>query len=92
MIRENHLFAAEEQEEKRKRRRKKREEEMEFGALIAKPRRLCFLPSQLAGWGSSGGRERKEWYEGRYPNFPGVSLPFLTKFRLPLDAHAAHHD
>ena len=53
MIRENHLFAAEE-EEKRKRGREKKErkeEEMEFGAHIAKPRRLCFLPSQLAGCG-----------------------------------------
>ena len=55
MIRENHLFAAEEGEEKRKRgreKKEKKEEEMEFGAHIAKPtRRLCFLPSQLAGWG-----------------------------------------
>ena len=54
MIRENHLFAAEEQEEKRKtgrEKKEKKEEEMEFGAHIAKPRRLCFLPSQLAGCG-----------------------------------------
>ena len=65
MIRENHLFAAEEEEEK-----EKKEEEMEFGAHIARPRRLCFLPSQLAGWGYTVGEEEEGTMTKTFPSFP----------------------